>query len=319
MNHLPMKTLYALILVLLAGTAYGQSNLPACQGSDVSKWSNCFGTVNFPNDRYIGEWINGKANGQGLHNYLANSPHKGDKYVGEFKDNKHNGQGTYTFANGDTYVGEWKDGQTNGQGTSTLANGEKYVGEWKDGKSHGQGTVTFANGDKYVGELKDNKRTGQGTFYFLADNEFKGDKYVGEFKDNYFNGQGNYTKVNGNKYVGEFMDGKVNGQATHTWADGNKHVGEFKDNKPNGQGINYSADGSVKQSGIYKDNVLVTSKYIDPNSFTRIPLSNAIKDTSDNLKSAKSITFDVAKLKCEELGFKPETEGFGKCVLQLTK
>ena len=38
-----MKSLYTLILVLLAGTAYGQSNLPACQGSAVSSWSNCSG------------------------------------------------------------------------------------------------------------------------------------------------------------------------------------------------------------------------------------------------------------------------------------
>ena len=39
-----MKTFYTLILFLLAGTAYGQSNLPACKGSDVARWSNCVGS-----------------------------------------------------------------------------------------------------------------------------------------------------------------------------------------------------------------------------------------------------------------------------------
>jgi hypothetical protein len=213
-----MKAIYTLIFVLMTGTAYGQSNLPACQGSGTYSWINCFGN--------------------------------------------------YTWTNGNKYVGEWKDGQINGQGTFTFANGDKYVGEWKDGQINGQGTFTFANGDKYVGEHKDGMRNGQGTI---------------------------------------------------TFADGMVLLGEFVANKANGRLIVFSANGSIKNSGIYKDNVLVTSQYIDPNSFTRIPLGNAIKDTSDNLKSANSITFDVAKLKCEELGFKPETEGFGKCVLQLTK
>jgi len=63
------------------GSAYAQSNLPACQGSDTAKWSNCFGSVTYPS---------------------------GDKYVGEYKDGKNNGQGTYTYANGDKHVGEFK-------------------------------------------------------------------------------------------------------------------------------------------------------------------------------------------------------------------
>ena len=56
-----MKAFYTLILVVLAGTAYGQSNLPTCQGNDASKWSNSFGTYT----ETQGSW-------------------KGDKYVGEF-------------------------------------------------------------------------------------------------------------------------------------------------------------------------------------------------------------------------------------------
>ena len=44
-----------------------------------------------------------------------------DKYVGEWKDGKMNGNGTYTHAKGDKYVGEWKDGKMNGNGTYTHA------------------------------------------------------------------------------------------------------------------------------------------------------------------------------------------------------
>ena len=55
-----MKALYTLILFLLACTAYAQSNLPACQGSDLSKWNNCFGTfANQDGNVYIGEYQHG--------------------------------------------------------------------------------------------------------------------------------------------------------------------------------------------------------------------------------------------------------------------
>jgi len=41
----------------------------------------------------------------------------GNKYVGEYKDGKRNGEGTYTFVDGNKFVGEYKDGKRSGQGT----------------------------------------------------------------------------------------------------------------------------------------------------------------------------------------------------------
>ena len=58
----------------------------------------------------------------------------GDKYVGEYKDGKRNGEGTMTYADGSKYVGQWKDGMRNGQGTMTYADGRVEKGIWKDGK-----------------------------------------------------------------------------------------------------------------------------------------------------------------------------------------
>ena len=293
-----MKAFFTLFLVLLSSTAYGQSNLPACQGSDTSKWSYCFGTYSvtqdpWKGDVYVGEFgISGFFHGQGTYFHLAKNQNKGDKFVGEFKDGKRTGQGTYFYLAGDKYVGEFKDGKFTGQGiyysltdnqfkgnkyvgefkdgkftgqgtyyylADNQFKGDKYVGESKDGKSHGQGTYTHANGNKYVGEFKDGKRSGQGTYFYLAENKFKGDKYVGEFKDDYRNGQGTFTFGNGNKYVGE-----------------------FKNDKYNGQGIYYEANGSINHSGIFKDDVLVTSQYIDPNSFTRIAKNNSAPAVSDS-------------------------------------
>ena len=243
---------------VLSGTAFGQSNLPACTGSDTTKWSNCSGEETQSGQfQYKGAFLNGKRHGFGVMDVL-HPDFKGDKYVGEYKDGKYNGQGTYTAANGNKYVGEYKDDKRNGQGTYTFASGNKYVGEYKDGKYNGQGTYTAANGDKYVGEFKDDK----------------------------YNGQGTYTFANGDKYVGEYKDGKRNGQGTFTLAAGGKYVGEYKDDKRFGNGIIYRSDGTIQESGIYKDGNLVTSQYIDPNSFTRIARNNSAPAVSDSQRQA---------------------------------
>jgi hypothetical protein len=41
--------------------------------------------------------------------------------------------------------------------------------------------------------------------------------------------------------------------------------------------------------------------------------------TKAQANESERLSLDVSKQKCEELGFKPATEAFGKCVLQLTK
>ncbi len=161
---------------------------------------------------------------------------------------------------------------------------------------------TYPKGDKYVGELKDGKPNGQGTYFLLADNQFKGDKYVGEYKDGKYNGQGTYTFASGNKYVGEFKDGKYNGQGTYFFladnqSKGKKYVGEFKDGKQIGQGIKFLANGKVDQSGIWKDGVLVQSKFIDVATFTRIP---TLSNSASNLAQLRK-TEEQAKLKQAEL------------------
>jgi len=148
-----------LAFILMVGGAYAQSNLPACPSSGY--FHNCFGTATVASgSKYVGEWKDGKPNGQGT----GTRPNS-YKYVGEFKDGWPNGQGTYTFANGDEYVGEFKDGKQNGRGITTFADGDKYVGEYKNGQRTGQGTFTLADGRKYVGEYKDGKLHGQGTEY----------------------------------------------------------------------------------------------------------------------------------------------------------
>jgi len=82
-----MKLIFRLLLLCLfgCGSVFAQSNLPACQGSDISKWNDCFGTRIHSN---------------------------GDKYVGEWKIGRYHGKGTFSFADGSKFVGEFKNGMT---------------------------------------------------------------------------------------------------------------------------------------------------------------------------------------------------------------
>ena len=92
--------------LLLLSSTDGWS-LPPCPGSyNASTWHNCIGTYTSAD---------------------------GDKYVGEYRDGKKNGQGTYTFANGRKYVGEFKNGFSHGKGIQYYADGTvEKEGIWKD-------------------------------------------------------------------------------------------------------------------------------------------------------------------------------------------
>jgi hypothetical protein len=130
------------------------SDLPDCPSSGY--FDNCFGTWTFENgNQYVGEYKDGKRNGQGTYTYSPKSEWAGEQYVGEYKDGKRNGQGKYTYASGDQYVGEYKDGKRNGQGNYTYASGNNYIGGWKDNRKDGQGTYTYADGTVEQGIWKD--------------------------------------------------------------------------------------------------------------------------------------------------------------------
>jgi hypothetical protein len=88
----------------------------------------------------------------------------------------------------------------------------------------------------------------------------QGDIYTGEFRNDKRNGQGINTWTQGFKYVGGWKDGWQSGQGTMTWPDGSKYVGQYIDGKMNGQGAMYNADGSVRQQGIWRDDIFIQAQ-----------------------------------------------------------
>jgi len=170
-----------LAFVLIVGSACAQSNLPACEGQEVIKWNNCFGSWTAPNgDKYVGEWKSGKRTGKGTYYFFSDNQFNGDKYSGDFKNNVFNGQGSYYyFAN---VHGVYK--------------GNIYVGEWKD-----------------------DKRTGLGTYFYLAETSSKGDKFIGEYKDNKRSGHGAFIRADGRVAIGEWSENQPHGRLIEYRAD----------------------------------------------------------------------------------------------------
>ncbi len=84
------------------------STLPACQGSNVSSWTNCFGIeVNAGGTKFLGEFMSGRKHGRG--EYIWEN---GDKFVGEYSNNKRNGLGIDYLANGQIKdSGTFRDGR----------------------------------------------------------------------------------------------------------------------------------------------------------------------------------------------------------------
>jgi hypothetical protein len=95
------------IAYLLCSQSYAQSGLPACLGSDLTRWTGCAGSAVFSNgDKYFGQYENGYRHGFGT--YLSKN---GEKYVGEFKYGQPNGNGALTYPNGVVKKGVWVNDQ----------------------------------------------------------------------------------------------------------------------------------------------------------------------------------------------------------------
>ena len=75
----------------------------------------------------------------------------GSTFVGEFKNGKMNGQGTLISSNGTKYVGEFKDGELKGLGALSSPNGSKYVGEY-DVMKNGKGVYKHWDGKIQSGD-----------------------------------------------------------------------------------------------------------------------------------------------------------------------
>ena len=302
-------------------------NLPVCQGNDVSKWSNCFGSKTDPS---------------------------GTKYVGEFKGGKRNGQGTFIFANGNKYVGEWREDKYNGLGTIYASTGNAILeGIWSDdrfvrsapiqqlsvtnqivavaevkpdvsssnqpacnGTDVGKwnscfGTLNFANGDRYEGSVNSGKPNGLGTYFYISNNQFKGTKYVGEFKNGNRHGQGvRYAESGAVLETGEWFN---NGLIKFYTLSSNSETPPNATttlNKTERDRLTAEVDAERKKRQELEDQLRIAQQQstkpatsyelerrvalvIGNATYKVNPLKNPVNDSTDMARSLRSVGFDV--------------------------
>lgn len=103
-------------------------------------------------------------------------------YIGDIVDGKAQGQGKGVFDNGIVYEGLWSNNQRDGKGLQKWPDGSIYDGYFSNNKRTGKGTFTTKSNEKYIGEWLNDKRHGEGTLY-----DRKGKiKYKGEWKSDIF-------------------------------------------------------------------------------------------------------------------------------------
>lgn len=218
-------------------------------------------------DYYVGDWINGKQDGQGTFQFASKS-----KYTGQFKDGVRSGIGTYEWNTGQKYSGQWQNDLRHGEGTYYESDGTVKIGVWKAGVYSGKagevsgciygdcaggyGTYLWASGEKYEGNWMSNMRNGQGTNYFID-----GEKYTGEWKSDRRYGYGTNYYVDGTTKAGLWENDKYtgtgsnsygcisgdcdNGYGIYTWDTGERYEGYWKNLKRNGEGSNYFSNGAM--------------------------------------------------------------------------
>jgi hypothetical protein len=126
------------------------------------------------------------------------------KYIGQFKNGKKNGQGFELDAKKGLYtLTTWKDNEV-ADGYLRIFNTDNeivLVLEMKDGKP----VAGLTDNGVEIGCVKGDCENGFGHYVWEG-----GAKYIGEFKDGLFSGYAVVTDANG-KFVGKYKDGKRNG------------------------------------------------------------------------------------------------------------
>jgi hypothetical protein len=125
-----------LLAALLAAPAAAQTTPHAEPGwiSDSRTGCRIWNAEPVPNQSvsWSGGCQNRLAQGRGVLQWFRNGrPH--DRYDGELVAGKYDGQGKYVWADsGFHYEGEWRDGRANGTGELTTKK-DSFKGSWSDG------------------------------------------------------------------------------------------------------------------------------------------------------------------------------------------
>lgn len=171
-------------------------------------------TLSYPHGTYVGEVLNGKANGQGTYK----SSKSGTTYTGQFVNDSFNGIGTMAWTNGSKFVGTWKN-DVGINGTITYADGRKEEGTVQRGIFKKTSDTNVSKNTNDVLKLTC-KVASAGVTTFTKPNSKTPGHSIRSFDDYIFIAE-RKLKVNGNDgYAGKLMSGQsVVEQPSYIWAD----------------------------------------------------------------------------------------------------
>ena len=84
--------------------------------------------IKFKDGKYIGQVVNGLAEGKGT--WYGDD---GNRYEGDWRNDKPEGKGIYYYNNNDRYEGEWRNGKREGKGIYYYNNGKKEICNYLNG------------------------------------------------------------------------------------------------------------------------------------------------------------------------------------------
>jgi len=124
--------------------------------------------INPDNTKYEGEWYNNRPHGRGTLWVKANNSKFTRRYVGQWINGSMDGEGVYYYENGEIYRGQWSKNLRCGEGQLEYKNEDKFVGNFLNDLQHGIGNMYYANGNVFEGIYSNGKKEGPGLFYYSS-------------------------------------------------------------------------------------------------------------------------------------------------------
>ena len=181
---------------------------------------------------YVGKFMNGHKNGNGVFAYA-----NGDYFSGEFgvhfrapreslltKFKFHHGTpttGSLSFADGSVYTGTFYDGVITGEGKfENRKTGEVMEGHFENGMLQGNGLHLTSSGEIFKGTFDLGRLHGRGEWFSRPTKRVtlrERDSCVGSFNNGYPDGYCVFEYRNGNTYKGHFKDGVRQGHGSFVY------------------------------------------------------------------------------------------------------
>lgn len=94
------------------------------QGHGVKLWPS--------GDRYVGEFVDDRKEGQGIYSFGVRSPWAGDRHIGGYRNDRRNGYGIYEWSSGERFEGQWENDAMTGPPTAMALQRARHLKAVKD-------------------------------------------------------------------------------------------------------------------------------------------------------------------------------------------